>query len=185
MRTIILIVALIVSVSCFAQTNPMETRNQLQRELQSSEANWMTHYNLAYVDIAMTFGMKDDALKNRLLEEADKTLSTLGGMKEADLSEIEALKAFRYLALMSMNPAVNGPKYGAAITVALDKSLKQNSDNPRAVILSAMYQKNMAAFMNKEYENYNLDMQRARTLLEGQDSTRLAPTWGINLCGDK
>lgn len=185
MRTIILIVALMTSVYGLAQTNPMETRNRLQRELQSPESNWMTRYNLAYIDIAITFGSKEEVLKNRLLEEAGNYLLALETLKEADPSEIEALKAFRFLALMNMNPAVNGPKYGASITAALAKSLKQNPDNPRAVIISALYQKNMAAFMNKEYANYQQEIERAKALLQRQDSTRLAPVWGVNLCGDK
>ncbi len=182
MRTIIFIIVFIVTTTCYSQNNLMETRNRLQRELQTTEATWMTAYNLAYTDILMTFALKDDTMKSRLLDEAEGCLSKLENTKEADGSEIEALKAFRYLSLMNMNPSVNGPKYGANITIALEKARKQNPDNPRAIILWAMYHKNMAAFMGKKYENYEQEIGHAKELLQKQDSTKLVPVWGMNLC---
>lgn len=182
MRTITLTILFMMTVACYSQNNLMETRNRLQRELQTAEATWMTVYNLAYTDILMTFGIKDDILKSRLLDEAEGYLSKLDAMAEADLSEVEALKAFRYLSLMNQNPSVNGPKYGGNIMVALEKAKKLNPDNPRAIILSAMYHKNMAAFMNQKYEEYDKEIAHAKELLQKQDTTGPAPVWGMELC---
>lgn len=103
-------------------------------------------------------------------------------LAEADLSEAEALKAFRYLSLMNQNPSVNGPKYGGNIMVALEKAKKRNPDNPRAIILSAVYHKNMAAFMNQKYEEYDKEVAHAKELLLKQDSMKCAPVWGMNVC---
>lgn len=185
MRTITFIFVFIVSITCYAQGNLMETRNRLQRELQTSEATWITNYNLAYADILMTFGLKDDAMKLHLLDEAESYLSQLEDREEADLSEVEALKAFRYLSLMNINPSVNGPKYAAGITVALEKAKKLNPDNPRAIILWAMYQKNMAAFMHQDYKEYDTEMARAKDLLLKQDSTKQVPLWGMQFVSNQ
>lgn len=182
MRTITLFIVFMVAVTCYSQNNLMETRNRLQRELQTTEATWMTAYNLAYIDVLMTFGIKDDTMKSHLLDEAEGYLSKLDTMAESDLSEVEALKAFRYLSLMNINPSVNGPKYAGNIMIALEKARKQNPDNPRAILLSAMYHKNMAAFMNQQYEEYDKEMAHARELLQKQDSTKQVPVWGMNLC---
>lgn len=182
MKTITFIFALMLATVCFAQNNLMETRNRLQRELQTTEATWMTTYNLAYIDILMTFGLKDNDMKFRLLDEAEGYLSKLSLLKDADQSEVEALKVFRYLSLMNITPSVNGPKYGGNVMASLGKALKQNPNNPRAIILSAMYQSNLAAFMNKKYEEYDVEIARAKALLQQQDSTRSAPLWGMNLC---
>lgn len=183
MRTIAFTLVLIASMACFAQNNLMETRNRLQRESQTAQATWITTYNLAYVDILMTFRLEDDALKFRLLDEAEGCLQRLSTMPDADKSEVEALKALRYLSLMNINPAINGPKYANHILLALGKALKQNPDNPRAVLLSAMYQKNQSAFMNRKYEEYDAEMARAKELLQQQDTTGLAPVWGLEWCG--
>lgn len=142
----------------------------------------MIAYDLAYTDILMTFVLKDEAMKSRLLDEAGGYLSKLEDMEGSDVSEVEALKAFRFLSLMNFNPSVNGPKYAGSISVALEKAKRQHPDNPRALILSAMYQKNMAAFMNRKYEEYDREMARAKELLQKQDSTKLAPVWGMDLC---
>lgn len=183
MRTITLILVFIATMTCYSQNNLMETRNRLQRELQTAEATWMTAYNLAFTDIRMTFALKDDLMKSRLLDEAEGYLVRLDTLKGADISEVEALKAFRYLSLMNMNPSVNGPKYAAPMTVVLEKAKKLNPNNPRVIILSAMYHKNLAAFMGQEYEEYDKEIVRAKELLSVQDSTRLAPVWGMELCG--
>lgn len=182
MKTITFIFVFMVTLACQAQTNLMKTRNSLQREWQTPQATWMTAYNLAYTDILMTFVLKDDALKSRLLDEAEAYLARLQPMKESDPSEVEALKAFRYLSLMNMNPSVNGPKYAATITAALEKARKLNPHNPRAVILSAMYRKNLAAFMGREYGEYDKEIRCAKELLSVQDSTQLLPVWGMELC---
>lgn len=182
MRTITLIILFMMTAACYSQNNLMETRNRLQRELQTAEATWMTAYNLAYTDILMTFGIEDDSSKSRLLDEAEGYLSKLDAMEEADLSEVEALKAFRYLSLMNQNPSVNGPKYGGNMMVALEKAKKRNPDNPRAIILSAMYHKNMAAFMNQKYDGYDKEIAHAKELLQKQDTTEPAPVWGMELC---
>lgn len=182
MRTITFLWMCLLAVACCAQNNLMETRNRLQRECQTPEATWMTVYNLACTDILMTFGLKDEKLQSQLLDEAEKYTSALEDREEADKSEVEALKAFRYLALMNMNPAVNGPRYAGSVQVALEKSQKLNPDNPRAVILSAIYRQKMSAFLHQEYREYESEMARARGLLERQDSTRLAPVWGMDLC---
>ena len=185
MRLITFIFVFIVTVTCYAQGNLMETRNRLQRELQTSEATPMTAYNLVYTDILMTFVLQDDAMKSRLLEEAEMYLSQPQSMKEVSPSEVEVLKAFRYLSLMNINPSVNGPKYAGSITVALEKAKKLDPDNPRAIILWAMYQKNMAAFMHREYEEYDTEMARAKDLLMKQDSTKQVPLWGMQFVSAK
>lgn len=182
MRTMTLILLFMMTAACYSQNNLMETRNRLQRELQTAEATWLTVYDLAYTDILMTFGLKDNTMQSRLLDEAEGYLSKLETMEKADISEVEALKAFRYLSLMNINPSVNGPKYAGNIMVALEKAKKQNPDNPRAILLSAMYHKNMAAFMNRKYEKYGQEIAHAKELLLRQDSTKQVPVWGMNLC---
>lgn len=182
MKTITFIFVVMLATVCFAQNNLQETRNRLQRELQTPEATWMTVYNLAYTDILMTFGLKEEATKLRLLDEAEGYLGKLETMKDADRSETEALKAFRYLSLMNMDPQVNGPKYSGSILTNLGKALKLNPDNPRAILLSAMFHNNMAVFMNTKYEDYAKEITRAKELLLQQDSTKLSPVWGMSLC---
>lgn len=87
-----------------------------------------------------------------------------------------------YLSLMNQNPSVNGHKYGGNIMVALEKAKKRDPDNPRAIILSAVYHKNMAAFMNQKYEEYDKEVAHAKELLLKQDSMKCAPVWGMNVC---
>ena len=175
------LIAALVSVCCstFAQNaNPMQLRNQFQREIQSPDATWMSYYNLAYADLMMILGGAPENTVQPLLDEAEKMISKLGNDKTADASEVAALKALRYLAMMSVNPQVYGPKHSGDLGNACATALALNPDNPRAIIIQAMFQANMASFMNTQYDP-SKDFARAAELLGRQDKDAPGPKWGM------
>lgn len=179
----ICLLACLWTVTCNAQENLMETRNNLQRECGLPQASWLTIYNLTLTDLLIAMDTQtSDALFVPLMDESAASLVRLEKMDEADRSEVEALRALRYMALMNRDPAANGPRYAADVSIALEKAVRLNPRNPRAVLLSAIYQKNLSTFMHRVYEEFDDEIEKARVLLHQQDSTRLAPVWGIDLC---
>lgn len=165
-----------------AQDGLMSCRNRLYREARAEGASWMSRYSLAYFDILILFNNPDERTVPALLEESEKIIAALSEEKEADRSEVEALKGLRYLALMKINPQQNGPRYSGALCEACAKSSALNPDNPRAIIVNAIYKKYMSAFMHQEYDPSE-DFARAEKLLDRQENSSDAPSWGREFIG--
>lgn len=96
---------------------------------------WEAHYYLAYARIIYNFWEKDGETKDAILDEAqesiDKSLE-VGG----DKSELYALQGFLYQGRIQVSP-MRGMSYSQKASEILQKAVKENPQNPRAIYLLA------------------------------------------------
>ena len=156
----------------------IQVRSQLERFIVAQPQLWLAQYYLAYVNVQLSFRVPDKNEKSKYLSEAETSLNTLSALKETDKSEIYTLKGFRLYALIASDPQTNGPKYSGEIINDYGTALGINPDNPRAVILSALFKNDMAKFMHQTYEDFQKDVDKAASLFANESKTVLTPTWG-------
>jgi len=156
----------------------IQVRSQLERFIVAQPQQWLASYYLAYVDIQLSFRVPAKEEKWQYLDEADKYLSKLSELKETDKSEIYTLKGFRLYSLIASDPQTNGPKYSGEILSNYETALGINPNNPRAIILSALYKNDMAKFMHQSYNKFQNDVDKAATRFAAENATLLTPTWG-------
>lgn len=162
----------------------IDARNMLVRLNMGGSTDWVCPYYLAYADIELSFRLSDEKERSRYLNDAQTYLKDLSSFSGAEASEVHTLKGYWYYAMMALDPKTNGPKYYVDIMACYEKAIKQNADNPRALLLSALFKNSMAQFMNSEYGDLAKDVERARRLFNQQDSTGWAPVWGAALMQD-
>jgi len=156
----------------------IQVRSQLERFIVAQPQLWLAQYYLAYVDVQLSFRVPDKSEKSQYLSEAETYLNTISELKDTDKSEIYTLKGLRLYALIASDPQTNGPKYSGEIINDYETALGINPDNPRAVILSALFKNDMAKFMHQTYEDFPKDVDKAATLFANENKTGLTPTWG-------
>ena len=194
MKAIVILAAtLIIGINASAQTmeeiarqinSPMSTpdlmsiRSQLERLSKAPTTDWLMFYYLAYVDVELSFRVENAAQKQQYISEAQ---SYIDKIKDGDKSEVETLHGYSYFALMAIDPKTNGPKYATDIISCFEKALKANPDNPRAVLLNAVFRSNMSKMMGSQYKEFETDIIRSKELFEKQDTTSTKPYWGYRL----
>lgn len=161
-----------------------EARALFQRISIGNPDDWAACYYIAYTDILLFFRSDDVAAKQQLLDEAAARLDKLKKMKglsTAVRSEVNTLAGFRYYALMSLDPQANGPKYTPYAISSYAEALKQNPDNPRAILLNAYLQRSLAAFMGGAYQAFDSDKEKARILHSQEDASSFMPHWWLEI----
>jgi hypothetical protein len=151
-------------------------RAQLERLCANQPgADWLSSYYLAYADIELSFRVESENLKLQYLADAQAYTDKIVG---GDESEVETLRGYWCFALMAIDPKVNGPKYASRIIGCYEKALKRNPDNPRAVLLYAIFKDNMRRSLGGRYDGLEADMARARKLFAEEDTLSVRPHWG-------
>jgi hypothetical protein len=160
----------------------MTARAQLERLCTDSAANWLTFYYLAYADIELSFRVENADQKLQYIKEAQDYLLKIN---DGDKSEVETLRGYAYFALMATNPGENGPRYAQDILACLGKALQINPDNPRAILINAIFKDNMYKSMGSQYKEFETDMNRCRELFAARDTSSVTPSWGSVYLGDR
>lgn len=186
-------VCILVSVTLSAQELPIDilnvkqakspiefiqARNQLERLTLSKPNDWHISYYIAFSDIQLSFMLPSKEEKMRYLTDADNYLKQLSEIKEANQSEVNTLIGLRLYALIASDPQTNGPKYSGEIMMYYEKALKYNANNPRAILLLALFKNDMAKFMHQKYEDLSKELDKAMLLLKQEDKKSPNPTWG-------
>ena len=156
----------------------IRVRSQLERFIVAQPQQWLAGYYLAYVDVQLSFRVPAKEDKSQYLTEAETCLNKLLELKEIDKSELYTLKGLRLYALIASDPQTNGPKYSGEIISAYETALAINPNNPRAVILQALFKSDMAKFMHQTYDGFQKDVDKAATIFAAENATSLTPTWG-------
>jgi len=156
----------------------IQVRSKLERFVALQPQQWLPGYYLAYVDVQLSFRVAAKEEKLQYLSEAETYLNKLTELKETDKSENYTLKGFRLYALIASDPQANGPKYSGEIINDYETALGINPNNPRALVLLAIYKNDMAKFMHQTYGNFQKDLEKASAILADENGTSLVPTWG-------
>ena len=130
------------------------------------------------VDEGVDFLISQVCFDNRMFvdfrEKAEK-------LKEVDLSEIYALKAYYYYVLIALNSKVNGPKYYSNVFRNCEKALEINAKNPRALAIQYVFKMQMGNFLHAKTDNQQQEQERIMTLFNEENKNTILPRWGKEL----
>jgi len=153
-------------------------RNGLERLCMQSPGEWLPNYYIAYADVQLSFRTPSKENKLKYLSDADTYLKKLTDISGTDASEVYTLKGYRLYSLIALDPQTNGPKYFGEVTLNYQTALKFNPDNPRAIMLLAMFNNDMAKFMHRTYDDFEAQISKATELFARANSLPNYPSWG-------
>jgi hypothetical protein len=153
-------------------------RSELERLCMQSPGEWLPYYYMAYTDVQLSFRTPSREARLKYINDADSYLKKLADKPDADASEVYTLKGYRLYALIAFDPQTNGPKYFGEVTQNYQKALELNPDNPRAIMLRAMFNNDMAKFMHRNYENFEAEISKATSLFARNNGLPNHPSWG-------
>jgi len=156
----------------------MQVRSKLERFSMAKPDVWLANYYLAYVDVQLSFQLPSKDEKAQYLREAEDYLNKLPELKGAELSEVYTLKGLRLYGLIASDPQTNGPRYSGEIMANYEKALALNPNNPRAMILRALFKNNMAQFMHQANPDFQQEVDKAAAAFETENTTAANPAWG-------
>jgi len=140
---------------------------------------WATHYYVTLSKIIISYGEKDEAKHDAILDDAEKELETTVSLLGKPNDETWVLAAMIANSRMSINPMQRWQKYGKIFSDDLENAKEINPENPRMY-----YMKAISVFFTPK--NYGGGKKNAQPYFEkaegfyakedGKDITK--PYWG-------
>lgn len=155
-----------------------QCKNQFERIAQKYASEWLPLYYASYCGINSVFYDAKSAQNEILLTEALERIEKLADFPQADSSEINALKAYAYTAMVVLNPQSNGQKYYSEIIGLYEQAMKENPQNPRPIILLANFEGHLPDFIKSNKRNPEEEYAKARVLFEKESPNIEKPYWG-------
>lgn len=156
----------------------LQAGNQFDRISKNYSSEWLPVYYVAYCDINSVFYDPKSSRNEMVLVKADKAIEDLYAFPNADLSEINTLKAYRLTAMIVINPQVNGQKYSSEVIQLYETAIAQNPENPRPVILLADFERRLPPFIRSDKRNPEEEKAKAALLFEKEEPGIDNPYWG-------
>jgi hypothetical protein len=153
-------------------------RSELERLSMQSPGEWLPYYYIAYADVQLSFRTPSKEARLKYINDAESYLKKLADKPDADASEVYTLKGYRLYALIAFDPQTNGPKYFGEVTQNYQKAIDLNPQNPRAIMLLAMFNNDMAKFMHRNYEGFEAEISKATALFTRNNELPNHPSWG-------
>ncbi len=164
------------------QANSMDDHqaviNSLSRVANAEKDKWEPFYYIAYSYAIMAFKAEESVQKDKYLDLAQEQLDK--GVKIApEESELSALQGFIYTGRLVIDPMTRGPQFSGMASQVLQKAVKQNNQNPRALLLLGQMMYGTAQFMGGGTEDACAMIEKSLTQFDNYSSdNKLAPTWG-------
>ena len=189
MKTFLLTIATLISVSTFAQKNfDTEMSKSLTEWKQTnSSANfeqlsknfpneWLPKYYLAFSEVLSTFENKNAEENYKNLDEAKTIIEALQADNLMN-SEILNLKALYLTAEIVQNPMQNGAIYYPEVLQIYQKSLMLNPSNPRSVLGLAEFHINAAKYSGMDITQYCKNVKKSLALFDAEKPKNNEPKW--------
>lgn len=116
----------------------VEQANKLGLITKKWDAEWVTHYYLAYSKTQLSYMEKDAAKRDAYLDEAEKEKADAVSILKKENDETYVLDAMIANARMAVDPMNRWQKYGQVFSDKLESAKATNADNPRIYYLSAV-----------------------------------------------
>lgn len=155
-----------------------QCKNLFERIAQIYSQEWLPAYYAVYSNINSVFYDVESKNSEAFLSEAIAGIEKLYNYPNADLSEVNTLKAYYYTALTLTNPKKNGKKYFSEIIDLYEKAIEENPQNPRPIILLADYEQRLPAFIRSKKRKYDDEIAKAKVLFEREEANIEKPYWG-------
>ncbi len=109
--------------------------NRLELIAKKWPDQWITAYYSAYAKTQLSYGEKDAAKRDAMLDAAEENLATATKLLGKETDETQVMHAQIASARMAVDPQGRWQKYGKPFDAALDAAKEMNADNPRIYIL--------------------------------------------------
>ena len=157
----------------------IKVRGEMTRISDVYPNNWIPYYYQSWLGIQTCLFTRNN--ENDMMEDCFKQIEKAEKLKEVDLSEIYALKAYYYYVLIALNSKVNGPKYYSNVFRNCEKALEINAKNPRALAIQYVFKMQMGNFLHAKTENQQQEQERIMTLFNEENKNTILPRWGKEL----
>jgi hypothetical protein len=142
---------------------------------------WLPSYHASLSLIRRSFDQTDSDKRDLMIERAGKSLDHARSLAP-DEAEVEALRAFYYIGLISIDPDTRGPIYYMDAMDIIERALQLDPDNPRAHYINAMWTLNMPDFMGGGPEAARPAFLKAQQkFAEYENEQPFWPDWGEEL----
>lgn len=168
------------------QSTPAEilaSANQFERIASAEPTEWLPRYYAGLNYVYLGFMGKDEAEKDKYLDQADANLKAAEAITNArsgpENDELAVLKAYIAQSRMVVDPMSRWQQYGPLFQAGLDKAKTLNPNNPRIYVLegsSLMY--TPAQFGGGADTACPVLKQAAEKLTTFKPASNLAPMWG-------
>ena len=190
MKTFLLTIATLISVSTFAQKN-FETemsKSLTEWKQTNSSANfeqlskdfpneWLPKYYLAFSEVLSTFENKNAEENYKNLDEAKTIIEALQADNLMN-PEILNLKALYLTAEIVQNPMQKGAENTPIIQQLYAKSLMLNPSNPRSVLGLAEFNINLANYSGADITQDCKNVKKSLALFDADQPKKNEPKWG-------
>lgn len=148
-----------------------------ERLAQAYENEWLPRYYAAYCDINSVFADTKHSKAIDFLKNSSTTIEELKNDKQADASETETLEGLRVMALITLDPQVNGQKYFGEVIASLQKAIKLNPENPRPRALLLFFNAQLPPFIQQKTDTEK-EIKTITSLFEKEAEGLDSPHWG-------
>jgi hypothetical protein len=140
---------------------------------------WSTHFYVALSKTYMSYGEKDEAKHDAILDEADKELDEAVSLLGKPTDETWVVAAMIANSRMMVNPMQRWQKYGKTFSDDLDNAKEINPENPRMYYLKGV----TTFFTPKNFgggkKNAQPYFEKATTFFAKEDDKDITrPYWG-------
>lgn len=161
-----------------------EVANGFYRVSQVHSDEWLPSYYTALAFANMGYISRGSVTeKDAFFDEAGKHLDSAEKIS-ANNSEIVTLRGYILMGKLSADPANRGQRLSPRIIQLYGKAMQLDTENPRALVLSARMEYGMAQFMG---QGTGLVCERVFTgkeLLSKETDNALLPSWGEYILND-
>jgi len=150
---------------------------------------WLGYYYTAYCNVRIAWSYQNDAdkigpyakLAETQISKAE-TLAASEGANSKDQSEIFCIRSMIDRSYIFISPMSNGPKYGPSSNSYIDKAIKANPDNPRALYLDGWVKYNTPKMWGGDKDKAKVLLQQALDKLKAAPAVSPFPGWGKEDC---
>ncbi len=150
-----------------------------ERIAQAEKDNWLPAYYAANVLIVSSFGSKDKAAVNSMLEKAAEHIAT-AHERSPENSEVTTMEGLLYTGYVAMDPGTYGMMYSMKIIDLHKKAIEQDDSNPRAHANLIDYEIGSAKFFNQSLEPFCKRLEEVIPMFKTQKRDYpFAPSYGV------
>ena len=156
----------------------LDLANQFQRIAENETTEWIPAYYAAFCTTLYSFGEKDKAKVDPVLDQAQTMIDKALKLKSSE-SEIWVLQGMLYQARIMVDPMTRGQKFFMQANEAFDKAESLNAENPRIYYLKGQNLMNMPAMFGGGKEAAKpMFLKAGEKFLSFKPAEMFAPNWG-------
>jgi len=168
-----------------------EANNLFERIGNAEPTNWLPYYNVALLKTRTTFVMKDKAIIEAQLKEAEK-FADKADVISPNNSEIYVVKALINVAKIASNPMAYGASLSSPTMKLYQQAIAFDNSNPRAHSGLADFEMGGARFFKQDLSPFCKKLRKSLVIYDAfQPKSPFHPKWGkervlqvLKGCGD-